>query len=179
MPRTSKVRGDFFCSELEEVQADILCEAAADLAFYEVHDQLAGGADDGGVKVSRVALFVRGAADDGVQVEVGRAVLAGERTGEGAELVVYAVVALFEVLLRPRIEHAEGHVIARADAAHRRRADILPLRELEELGADLLAPLEPDDQLASETSVFHEKVSFFLVKSICSCSRGRRRNHRR
>ena len=81
MPRTSKVRGDFFCSELEEVQADILCEAAADLAVYEVYDQLAGGADDGGVKVSRVALFVRGAADDGVQVEVGRAVLAGERTG--------------------------------------------------------------------------------------------------
>ena len=75
--------GRFFIQNSKEVQADILCEAAADLAFYEVHDQLAVALMTAALRCPAWHCSCAGLPMTAMQVEVRRAVLAGERTGEG------------------------------------------------------------------------------------------------
>ena len=102
-----------------------------------------------------VAGLERRVAYDGVQVQVGLAVLPGEVAGDGGELIVGVGVAVLDVLLRLRLENAEGDVAARADAAHGGEADVLLIGELNELLAELLPALKADDYLVSESAVLH------------------------
>ena len=103
-----------------------------------------------------MALSLGGAAYDGVQVQIRLAVLAAEVAGHAAQLIGRRVKARLVIHLRTGVEHAEGHVIAGADACHSRHADVLFLRELEQRGAELFALVYTHDYLVPETSVFHD-----------------------
>lgn len=144
--------------EVEQVEADLVGEAALCRAVDDGNDHLAGGADDGAVEVAAeyAALFV---ADAHVQVSVERAVPGGDGAGQRDDLKI-AAEAVGQVFFFFGFENADGEIAYCADGADRGQADVLGSADGGELFEYFFAAVDAGDDMVGKTLILHGEYSF-------------------
>ena len=141
-------------SEPEEVQAHLGRILALDPAVDDAQDKLTRQADLRIVEVASVDHAFRCVGNGHVQVQVHLAVLLRDIAHAGDDLHIAGVArGLIHELLA--IEHAERHVVHRADPIDGGQHNIFLCADLTERGEDFLALLNANHTIRPETTVFH------------------------